>query len=313
MDNLKIKLRYSRDGFELEIDGDKALVQEEWNKIKKDGLGNILGGVDIPHTLDIKPDHIGEITPKALSQNGDTAYPEIMNLVYKGLPSSESEWILVYCLYSKDFKTLPLNSNSIIEMYEKTKRKTESNVKNLKNNLKSLLNQGLINFINNDDFVITDTGISKVKEIVGRAKGKPTTKGSTNGKAQEKNKGNEKSKKTESDSVKLDNNLNLRPNGKESLIAFNSKFQDPSVKESFLIFVYYLEKILGQTSIGLDQIYTCFKETNVRPPNFFRQTVTNIKNEKGWINSSDMNNLKLTQRGTNHIEFDIKKSNGAAK
>ena len=111
------------------------------------------------------------------------------------------------------------------------------------------------------------------------------------------------------ETYKIDLNLNLMPKDKESLIGFYSKYSIKGSYSHFLLFIYYLQMVHGLEKINLNHIYTCFKEVKIMPPNHFKQTATNIKNQKGWIDTTDMNNIRLTQSGQNEVEFKFKTSN----
>ena len=69
MGNLKIKLKYK--SFEIELEGDKDTVKEEFKDIKENGLGNILGGVDMTDQAYIieAPSPSLQIPSKAIADN----------------------------------------------------------------------------------------------------------------------------------------------------------------------------------------------------------------------------------------------------
>lgn len=108
-------------------------------------------------------------------------------------------------------------------------------------------------------------------------------------------------------SAKLLTALNLRPSGKTGLKDYIVQFKKPSNEEKILIFIYYLKEELQEANIGLDHIYTCFKETNNKVPAHLKQVVTNVKNSKGWLDNSNWEDLNFTVQGMNHIEHDIEK------
>jgi hypothetical protein len=43
-------------------------------------------------------------------------------------------------------------------------------------------------------------------------------------------------------------------------------------------------------------------------PTHLKQVLTNLKNDKGWIDTSDFNNLRLTIKGGNYLKLDMKKA-----
>ena len=100
--------------------------------------------------------------------------------------------------------------------------------------------------------------------------------------------------------------LNLRASGKKSLKDFIADYKKPSSEEKIL-YVYYLTNELNESNIGLDHIYTCIKEIGDKVPAYLKQTVTNVKNRKGWLDTSNYDDLKYTVQGMNHVEHDLEK------
>lgn len=97
-------------------------------------------------------------------------------------------------------------------------------------------------------------------------------------------------------------NLNLNPKGKESLNDFVSQFTSLSGLKYNAIFVYYLEKIVQEKSITADHIYTCYKWIKVAPPSNLYQSMMDTSARYAWIDTSDINNLKITLGGENMVE-----------
>jgi len=56
----------------------------------------------------------------------------------------------------------------LIQFYKDTKRETKSRIANLSNNLKNLLKQGKLRFLNDNDIVLTPEGVAAVEEIIKR-------------------------------------------------------------------------------------------------------------------------------------------------
>lgn len=120
-----------------------------------------------------------------------------------------------------------------------------------------------------------------------------------------------KSVKATVKSSKLVNSLNLKPSDKESLKEFYSKYVIKSGFENNVIFIYYLEKTLSQSNIGVDHIYTCYKDVGQKVPGNLRQNIIDTKRNKGWIETDNMDDLRLTQIGENYVEHDaLRASNG---
>lgn len=104
--------------------------------------------------------------------------------------------------------------------------------------------------------------------------------------------------------------LNLRPNdGKDSLDIFYASLSiKNSSKEQNLVFIYYMQKILGLTRISMDSVYTCYKHIKkIKVPGNLYQSLADTKNKKGWIDTSNMEELKVTIPGENYLEHDMQK------
>lgn len=111
-------------------------------------------------------------------------------------------------------------------------------------------------------------------------------------------------KKCSIDSYSMVTSLNLSPTGHESLIDFMNKRNLKSSMELNTVFVYYLAKVIGCIAITPDHVYTCYKVVNKRCPSKLRQSLTDTKRRKAWIETSDMGNIKIAPNGENFVEHD---------
>lgn len=102
--------------------------------------------------------------------------------------------------------------------------------------------------------------------------------------------------------------LNLRPPGKTSLKDYVTQFKKPTSEEKILIFIYYLKEELKEDNLTLDHIFTCLREIGDKIPTYLKQVVTNVKNNKGWIDTTNWESLTFTTQGMNHIEHDIERN-----
>jgi hypothetical protein len=106
--------------------------------------------------------------------------------------------------------------------------------------------------------------------------------------------------------------LNLRPDGKQSLREFFSGKSPKTQLEQVAVAVYYLERVLELTGITAEHVYTCFNDVNagqppvpIKVPNDLPQIIRNCAARKGWVDVTDSNNIKVTQRGVNTVEGDL--------
>ncbi|HEX4055352.1 MAG TPA: hypothetical protein VHX86_13895 [Tepidisphaeraceae bacterium] len=106
--------------------------------------------------------------------------------------------------------------------------------------------------------------------------------------------------------------LNLQPDGKESLKGFVAQKKPKTQEEHIAVYLYYLTKVLEAEKVGFSHIYTCFKETGERMPGDLPQTCRNAASKKGWIDTSDADDLKGTTRGDNLVEKDLPRAPDSA-
>ena len=104
-------------------------------------------------------------------------------------------------------------------------------------------------------------------------------------------------------------NLDLSGGGTdERLKDFYAKYEAKSNFDKNLIFMYYLDHKLGLEGITVDHIFTCYRDIpNIKVPEALRQSLLDTNNRKGWIDTSDTENLKITTPGINYLEHDLPK------
>lgn len=95
-------------------------------------------------------------------------YPVMRDVVVRDLAKTESEWILLYGFYSSQYGTMEFTREDLAGMYETSKRKTNSRFKNLNNNLKTLIRQGLFKYINDTQMLMSNLGKNKAQDILNR-------------------------------------------------------------------------------------------------------------------------------------------------
>lgn len=101
--------------------------------------------------------------------------------------------------------------------------------------------------------------------------------------------------------------INLSPDDKESLRSITSTLSISNAQEHNTVFVYYLERILGLSGITPDHIFTCYKHLGIKPPSNLRQSLFDTRSRKGWIDTTSINDIKITAEGINKVEYDFKK------
>jgi len=113
-----------------------------------------------------------------------------------------------------------------------------------------------------------------------------------------------KSSKKGSLTLSIVKTLNLRPSGKKSLSDFVKEKSPDSNEKKCLVATYYLKNTLKQ-QVGLNCIYTCFKSENWRIPANLKMTLLVLSSRRGWLDTSDSNDIKVTTHGENFIEHDM--------
>ena len=99
--------------------------------------------------------------------------------------------------------------------------------------------------------------------------------------------------------------LNLQPEGKESLKAFVKAKKPQNQMEHIAVYTYYLKRTVEESKVGFSHLFTCFKEVGERRPGDLPQTCRNVASTKGWIDTADQEDLKITTRGENFVEHEL--------
>lgn len=95
-------------------------------------------------------------------------YPIMKDIVIRDLAKTEREWILIYALYSSDFGKNVITREQLLNKYEESNRKTDNRLKNLSNNIKNMIKSGQLKYINNEEMLLTSSGVEMAKEILNR-------------------------------------------------------------------------------------------------------------------------------------------------
>lgn len=249
--------------------------------------------------------------PSQTTVNPDV--PDLKNLVYRRLPSSESEWMLIYACYSTNFKLEPVTLEIIKEYYVSSGRRTDSNQNNIKTNLGSLIKGRSIEYINDNEFVVTEKGFKQAREILARTSGSESTNKGGRPVSKTKKATTEVAKpKTSAKAVAkpqaltLVSTLNFHPKNADSLKDFYGRYNAKTNYEKNLVFVYYLQNVLKSDEIGLNHIYSCYKHVGERVPGDLYQSIRDTKKNQGWLDISNMNKITVPVAGENYFEHDLK-------
>jgi hypothetical protein len=116
-----------------------------------------------------------------------------------------------------------------------------------------------------------------------------------------------KNKKSTEVSGQLVKDLNLmQEGGKEGLRDFYRKYIAKTNFEKSLIFAYYLQYIKEVEDININYIYTCYRHIpDVKVPTNLKQNLFDIAHRKGWLDTSNIESIKVSISGMNHLEHDL--------
>jgi hypothetical protein len=269
---------------------------------------------EVDEALDIPGE---EIKPKPNTEVS-TSTPHLNDI--QKLQCSEAEWILIMAFYKSGNGTLRFTREAVRELYIEH-RQTASRTKNYMANWNSLFGtqKGLIVTIKDNLFELTDSAKQKVTQLInGEVRGNAGTgkksnkkKGTTTDATEIKENGQKADKRSappKASTLSLLANLNLNPSGKKSLKNFYESYQVPdALPEKNLIMVYYLERVSSEKNIGINHVYTCYKHLGMKVPGNLYQSLLNTRARKGWIDTANISDLKITVAGENYVEHDLPK------
>jgi len=113
--------------------------------------------------------------------------------------------------------------------------------------------------------------------------------------------------------IVLVKDLNLRPKGKASLEEYAKAKNPSSLYEKCTLAVHYLKMEIGVAGISNSHIYTCFKQMKWKLPTDLGNTLSYTASHFGWLDTSDMRDIRLTAIGENLIEHDLPRKKTGAK
>lgn len=313
----KLKMKFKLNGLEFELEGKEATVKEEFENFKSFLTGDILPNINsapvvIANHEQNLPKQIA--TEKVYAEAEDVQveeYPIMKEVVKKDLPKSESDWIMTYGFYASNYGEETFSEVDIKNGYDSTDRKTDSRMKNLSNNLKTLFGKNYIKYHNDTEMRFTDNGLVYIKNLVlgksNRKSKKPTSSSTKVKKENTKKTSSSKSSSGAPWSFKLDRSLNLRPGDETHLSDFFANYETNKTPERVLLVIYYLEEVLGIENINPNHIYTAFDKLDIRVPKSLYQLISDSKNKFGYLDFESTDDMKVSVSGKNVVKYDLKK------
>lgn len=92
---------------------------------------------------------------------------------------------------------------------------------------------------------------------------------------------------------------------------FIEKYNADSNMPRYLLFTYYLKEIKGVEKVGINHIYTCFKNLGLKIPNI-EQGLRDTSFRKGWLDNSKSEDLQIPVAGENAVDHELVKKQEAA-
>lgn len=123
--------------------------------------------------------------------------------------------------------------------------------------------------------------------------------------------GTTKARKKQRDSQSIVKDLDLSKGKNGRLKDFYEGYVVKSNLERNLVFVYYMQHELELTGITDDHVYTCYRNVGSKLPGALRQSLLDTSSRNGWIDTSDMKNIRTATPGVNHLEHDLPKAGTA--
>lgn len=103
--------------------------------------------------------------------------------------------------------------------------------------------------------------------------------------------------------------LNLRPEDKPCFRDFYAQKKPSTQEQAVTVAVYYLKRVLELDKVTPEHVFTCFKDVERKTPKHMPQTIRDTAKRRGWVDTSERGNVKITNHGENLVEHDLPASN----
>ena len=174
-----LKIRVNIGSFNVELEGSSEVVISQFDELKKNGLGEIVD--QLAPRMQANIQNVESPTDgSASSQESplllgteqlDGQDVSLQNIVYRQLPKSETEWILIYGYFLDREGKNSFGRADLIQKYDESKRKSEVRMKNLSASIKGAITSKWLSALNDKAFIVTDKGKSYAIEILTRQEG----------------------------------------------------------------------------------------------------------------------------------------------
>jgi len=108
--------------------------------------------------------------------------------------------------------------------------------------------------------------------------------------------------------------LDLHPKGKQSFEGFVAEKQPASNEDKFVAVVYYLTEVLELPAVSVSHVGSAFRLMKAwREPSDVSASLRIASSRKGTLDTSNLENIKLTPTGRNFVDHELPPAPKAAK
>lgn len=86
-----------------------------------------------------------------------------------------------------------------------------------------------------------------------------------------------------------------------------------SAMESNAVFIYYLKRLRNMSKVGINHVYSCYKNVRAKVPKALYQSLADTRKAKGWIITTDMDDIGMGIAGENFVEKELPKTKKSEK
>lgn len=113
--------------------------------------------------------------------------------------------------------------------------------------------------------------------------------------------GTPKAKRAKAPAVTQDRSIDLSPAGVQSWPDFATAKQPRSQDERNLLAVYWMREMGGIAAVSATHVFTAYKAMGWPVPSNPRNSLQVTSSNKKWVDTSDMNDIRVTHTGDNYV------------
>jgi hypothetical protein len=98
-----------------------------------------------------------------------------------------------------------------------------------------------------------------------------------------------------------------------SLKDFYKNKNPGNAMESNAVFIYYLKRLRKINKIGINHVYSCYKNVEAKAPKALYQSLADTRKAKGWIITTNMDDIGIGIGGENFVELELPKTKKSDK